>query len=316
MTFSIRSQAAPRNIGFNRVWNDQIHHITVIIPRSYYSDGRLKIMFQVRVNESDINNESGGFDNVKIIAKYSCSSPSPTPHPTPSGCTPTQRRIVTETFESSASAGPWTYGRREHDAAFSWFLGRYDVTDKNANRHPFREFAGINRSANQLKIELDFYEIDSWNNSRPNGPDCVYVHIDSRRIFMGFFGSTTDEGHRRGSNGGITWTSDSAAAPSHLGFNRNFKDQKHKFIFIVPARYFSDGKIKLTLETVVSGTKDDESSGWDNIKIDELYQCNRRLGATEDEFQESNNVFAEQGSEESTDNAHESGRRVGHHLRG
>ena len=160
-----------------------------------------------------------------------------------------------------------------------WFLGRYDVTDRRNNKHPFREFTGINRNANELKLEMDFLELDSWDSDARYGPDCIYVHIDGVRLFLGIYANWRDEGYRSGNHGGIRWTSSSRGAPSHLGFSSRWKDQRHRLTFIIPRHYFADGKINLKLEAVLDSTKDDESAGWDNIRLYELYQCGRRLNS-------------------------------------
>ena len=71
--FKINSQSPPRSIGFNRKWKDQIHHVTMRIPNRFFkSDGKLKIEFQARVNQPDINDESAGFDNIKLTAEFNC----------------------------------------------------------------------------------------------------------------------------------------------------------------------------------------------------------------------------------------------------
>ena len=71
--FRVVSQAPPRNIGFNARWKDQIHHITMKIPNRFFkNDGRIKVVFMPRLNEPDINNESAGFDNIMLTAKFDC----------------------------------------------------------------------------------------------------------------------------------------------------------------------------------------------------------------------------------------------------
>ena len=286
MRFHISSNASPGNIGFNG-HRDQIHLVTVTIPRSYYqSDGQLLIMFQARLSANNLSDESAGWDNIKITANFDCSSgpgPSPAPGPSPgpspgSGCSPT-KKISEQRFSSANDLRPWTNGKRDKSDQLGWFLGRYDVTDRRNNKHPFREFTGINRNANELKLEMDFLELDSWDSDARYGPDCIYVHIDGVRLFLGIYANWRDEGYRSGNHGGIRWTSSSRGAPSHLGFSSRWKDQRHRLTFIIPRHYFADGKINLKLEAVLDSTKDDESAGWDNIRLYELYQCGRRLNS-------------------------------------
>ena len=105
-----------------------------------------------------------------------------------------------------------------------WFLGRYDFTDRRNNKHPFREFRGINRNT---KLEMDFLEVDSWDSDARYGPDCIYVHIEGVRLFLGIYANWRGKGYRSGIHGGIRWMSSSRGAPRHLVSNSRWKDQRH-----------------------------------------------------------------------------------------
>ena len=42
-----------------------------VSPLYYQDDGQIKIEFQARLNE-DISNESAGYDNIRLTAKFDC----------------------------------------------------------------------------------------------------------------------------------------------------------------------------------------------------------------------------------------------------
>ena len=128
----------------------------------------------------------------------------------------------------------------------------------------------------KVRFMVDFYEIDSWDLSRPHGPDCIYIWVDNTRLFIGYFGSSNNERNRSGSKDGIRWESSALVTPRQIGFG-SAKDQKHRIKVYIPPSFYGDGKIRVRLQTVVNGNKHDESAGWDNIRLAYLYFCHRRL---------------------------------------
>ena len=71
ITWFIQAQGYPTDIGFNsgkKQYRDQIHHVMASIPAScgLYNDGSLDLAFQV-LTDKDLADESGGFDNLKIV---------------------------------------------------------------------------------------------------------------------------------------------------------------------------------------------------------------------------------------------------------
>ena len=211
-------------------------------------------------------------------------TPYPTPKPTPKACIPS-KRVFFDSFEHPSDYNGWSNAKRSHHPNFSNFLGRYDEHD--VNNAPEKKYDPINPHASGVKIEVAFYEIDSWDKDTKYGPDEVNVFINDVKISIGAYSNYHDDPIRSGTTAGIRWSSRSSGAPKHLGYNPYFKDQKHILIFAIPPHYFKDGWIKLKLQAVLNGSAHDESAGWDNIRIYEQYPCHRRLrGSAQDELEE------------------------------
>lgn len=58
-------------IGFTNNWVDQVHHVKVNIPRKYFADNKLRIIFEAKLSEG-IDNESLGIDNFMLSARRMC----------------------------------------------------------------------------------------------------------------------------------------------------------------------------------------------------------------------------------------------------
>jgi hypothetical protein len=136
---------------------------------------------------------------------------------------------------------------------------------------PYKTFY-VPKTAEFAVIELDFYEIDSWDASS----DYAFVYVDNMKLSLGAFGQSVNEGLRESNlSNGITIRSNSLGASAHLGFNSRFGDQKHRVKIEIPKStgLFSDGKFVLKLEAAVTHGRGDESGGWDNIKISHKSNC-------------------------------------------
>uniref|UniRef100_A0A6U1R7N9 Uncharacterized protein n=1 Tax=Cyclophora tenuis TaxID=216820 RepID=A0A6U1R7N9_CYCTE len=237
-------------------------------------------MFQVRLNTPDINDESGGFDNIKITAKFNCVTPTanPTLRPTPAGCTP-ELLIHSENFEDGSLVG-WTNGKIESAPTFTKFLGRYGKSNSGPGKDPFKYYTDIPRNAASVELKFDFYEIDSWD-ARHRDYACVVV--DGKLIDLGRFDMNVNEDGRTGSRHGMTFKIDSKAPPRHIGFNGRFLDQIHCVTVTIPPSFYADGRLKIMFQVRLN-TPDinDESGGFDNIRITANFNCGRRLGAPEE----------------------------------
>jgi len=77
IAFSIESSpSAPGNLGFNGVYQDQMHKINLVIPKSWYPLGRLTIGFKVATTQC-LECASAGIDNFKIAVI--CEAPTGNP---------------------------------------------------------------------------------------------------------------------------------------------------------------------------------------------------------------------------------------------
>ena len=295
VNFKVASLAPPKQIGFQN-FSDQIHHVTMKIPKSFFGDGKITIKLQAMLSGGK-DNESAGFDNVKLTAVYNCNGatqrptfmptskpgPGPGPSPSPGGCTP-QKKVLEENFENSKTTG-WKNGRIDSAPAFTKFLGRYDVNDRKSDKFPEKTYSGLNPKANSIKLQLDFYEIDSWDGTGKYGPDLLWIRIDGVKLAIGPFAMNVDEKTKSGGAFGISWSSKSLGPPAHLGFNGGYLDQKHRFTIIIPKEYYADGKITVKLGAEITSEKWDESAGYDNIIFFEMYNCKRRdLGELDDDM--------------------------------
>ena len=90
-----------------------------------------------------------------------------------------------DTFDEGTDG--WTNGKVDSDGAFGQFLGRYIADDPQPEK-TYAVFAG----AATIRVEFDFYEIDSWNKSGSRGPDHFVVFIDHEEVDLGVFDAGTD----------------------------------------------------------------------------------------------------------------------------
>ena len=67
------SKTYPAALGFNMAYNDQKHHVEIVIPATsgFFDDGKLEMVLVTNENRQ-ISDESGGWDNLKISAKMKC----------------------------------------------------------------------------------------------------------------------------------------------------------------------------------------------------------------------------------------------------
>ena len=262
ISWSSSSTNPPQHIGFNAHRVDQIHHFVARVPTSFYADGQLTLRFTTK-NVSTLNYESSGVDNIKITAFFECSE-----------CVDSVV-VVEEDFEEYTSeaevvSSGWVNGKLETaDTPFTKFLGRYDKDADSAANDPYKVYQ-VPTGADYLLVELDFYEIDSWD-----GQDCVYIYVNNQEIDLLIYNYIVDEGYKSGvTTNGIAWVIDSKAnPPGHIGFNPSFVDQIHHLRARVPSYLVVTGELKLRFATRIDGDRTNESSGFDNIKITAFYDC-------------------------------------------
>jgi len=263
---------------------DQIHHVVAKIPPSFFADGRLTVRFTTK-NVSSLNYESSGVDNLKITAFYECAP-----------CVDVVV-VVEEDFEDYTSDADvvnsgWINGKLEDaNTPFTNFLGRYDQNSDTAADDPYKSY-DVPPGADYLMVELDFYEIDSWD-----GEDCIYVYLNDQELELLLFNFNVDEGYKSGvSTNGIVWVIDSKPnPPAQIGFNAA-EDQIHHLRARVPSYLFVSGVLTMRLATRLNSDKNDESAGYDNIKITAHYNCDNVCLPTEvvsfEDFEDSSSSLA------------------------
>ena len=259
INFSIKSMTPPSNIGKSH-YSDQIHHVTMTIPNAFYeSDGKISVQFRMVLNE-DLNNESAGFDNIRLTAKYSCSGGA-------NNCVPS-KTISYEDFEYGDPIG-WSNGRVEDTFVYSTFLGPYGRDDKD--KYPSKTYA-VSKDAKEAVYEFDFYEMNTWDNYEN---DSLQVKVDHKIVNLGTFDRRFSEDGRSGTHDGISFSIKSEAISTKYS-NGNNGDQIHYVTLRIPKSYFqSDGKIKIEFRPLLNEGISNESAGFDNIRLTPVFECDR-----------------------------------------
>lgn len=152
---------------------------------------------------------------------------------------------------------------------FTRFLGRYG----KRMRSPYKTYR-IPRDAELVTIDIDFYEIDKWENKK----DYAEIYVDGEKMKLGPFEGKVDEGTTSGTTPhGITWTRTSIGKPAYLGFAEKELDQKHHLTIQVPQNtgLLKDGKLRLTLNANLKGDIKKSSAGWDNVRVGARRGCQK-----------------------------------------
>jgi hypothetical protein len=142
----------------------------------------------------------------------------------------------------------WENGRIHNgleNVAFTKFLGSFTASDMTVAA-PYKVFS-VPNDAETIVVELDFYEIDQWNQ------DSMAIFVDGEQILMQFT-HTKDEGKQEGRTQlGVHWTSVSMGIPKLLGFSSSALDQKHHITIEVPStsQLYKDGQLRLNCGRVV-----------------------------------------------------------------
>ena len=186
-------------------------------------------------------------------------------------CNPS-KVVAHENFENGKFAG-WRNGRIDHASGFTKFLGRYGKRDHG--KFPAKTFS-VPKNAKNVIFNFDFYEIDSWDKK---DKDYLCVVIDGKMVDIGTFDRRHNENGRSATRHGVYFKINSQSPPRSIGFNRKWKDQIHHVTMRIPNRFFkSDGKLKIEFQARVNQPNiNDESAGFDNIKLTAEFNCRRRL---------------------------------------
>ena len=208
-------------------------------------------------------------ENVGVEATMQVSTPTEALHfcttPSSDSCTPS-RILSEENFEDGSLTG-WTNGRTTLDPTFSHFLGRYGQEDMG--KYPRKTYF-IPMDAEEVVLEYDMYEIDSWDGHRG---DSATVYLDGKRINLGTFRHRKRENGRTGFAHGVSFRLDSAPLPTTSAFGQ-WEDEIHHVTMRVPKSFYrSDGELKVEFRWSLNQGLIDESIGFDNIKLTAEFDC-------------------------------------------
>jgi hypothetical protein len=175
-------------------------------------------------------------------------------------------RIDFENLNEEEALWGWTGGSINHDeqASFSKFLGVYA---QNLEA-PFKTFT-VPMDAETIFIELDFYKIDNWASD-----DTMSIFVDGERIALRFDIHQTGGAQNGITPLGIGWDSIPVSQPENLGFLPS-NDQKHHITIKIPStsQLFSDGKLRVVLQSGVKHNGGEGYAGWDNFEVNARFKC-------------------------------------------
>ena len=180
-----------------------------------------------------------------------------------------------EDFESVSSHADtnWTNGLLAEEVNctyFTKFLGRYTGMNTTLWPLPEKTFSGIPTASSMLKLEFDFYEIDSWDT------EPLSVQVNNDTILLGTFRHQTNEGTTSGFSGisgDIAFTTKSDGGVGFRCFNTIREDQIHHVTISLPSRIFASGSIFVKFVPGIDSGLHDESLGIDNIKLTSQVSC-------------------------------------------
>ena len=238
------------------IFLDLIHLVTIYVPRLVIPDGVLTVKLITNVNQG-LNDESAGYDSFRVTGFDGCEGSANTGPLDPDSCRSDQQ-ISLDTFDSGDDG--WSNSRLSSLEAVGQYLGNY----ANSQSEPFKTFT-INPSASFVKLVFDLIELDSWDATERFGYDSLEVRLNEESID---FGSSIQN-----RVDGIRWHGKLLRAETHLGSNSRYKDQIVQFEMLIPDSVFPDGTLKIQFHANVNSGLNDESAGFDNIKVSELSDC-------------------------------------------
>jgi hypothetical protein len=236
---------------------DQKHKVRITIPKKYYAaDGAIHIKFQATFDQSLVD-ESLGIDNIVFAARRDCFV---------GPVCVTSSVVSVQDFENGKADG-WSNGKLESSPLLTTFLGRFGKGDTNTSRT-----FDVPKDVDELTIEYDMYEIDSWDFDHK---DSYYAVVEGKKLEFGIFGFSTQE-KRAGEVDGIRWTH-THYLRAEMGFSSiawQWMDEKHAVVITIPRKYYADdGKITVQFVAQTNEEIPNESLGIDNVKIRSHNTC-------------------------------------------
>lgn len=176
---------------------------------------------------------------------------------------------VFEDFENSnnGNAAGWTGFNSIYSGPvtiFTKFLGPFGLNDT-----PTRNFAPILHNNGKVRVEFNFYQLDSWDGNNANlGPDQFMVEVnDVYLVNLGFFDTVSDETGNGITADSIEWHHTFISAAVIAGFNNAATEQRHFVWMDLPTSVLVGNSLKLRFIADLTTGVSNESAGIDNLKI-------------------------------------------------
>jgi hypothetical protein len=231
---------------------DNIHHIVLTIPDTWYPDGRLILGFKV---STSMDSDAAGFDNVVLSSACEVA---------------TQVEEVTcdsghtEDFENG-QALTWVNGLEAQDSGFTTFLGRLGKENPDVTK----TFT-VPSTADKAIVEFDFYSIDG--------------HADGDKVYVGVQGTFLDLNLFAGSTGTTStlYNDISVTIVDRRSINVGFgaeTDEKFNIRLEIPKKWYSDGELEIGFRVHMLNSITTNGGAVDNFGIS--VDCSRRRAAEE-----------------------------------
>jgi hypothetical protein len=262
--------SAPREYLSNTAgWYDQVHNVTLIVPRTALTGSDITVKFDARLNSGE-NDESYGIDNLIIMAN------------TVAAPAPARDDLIDffrEDFENGALG--WSNNNTDALSGVGKVLGRFDGSqDVSKTFDVPADVEGYN-------ISFDFLELDSWDN------ESFFVYVDNKPVDLGSFHVYSNEVNDDNSGitgDGIEWVRASSTREQISGTagSSNWTDQIHHINLWVPRDAVSGNQMTVRFDARINSGVSDESYAIDNFVI-----ATERTGRS-DQVQEFIDLYAEQ----------------------
>jgi hypothetical protein len=262
------SSAPPEDLINTSGWKDQVHNVTLNVPRSALTGSDITVKFDARLDHHQ-SNESYGIDNLIIMANTVVA---------PAPARDDLIDFFRENFENGALG--WSNNNTDALSGVGKVLGRFDGSQDVSKTFDVPvDVEGYN-------ISFDFLEIDTWNDKS------FFVYVDNKPVDLGsfYFRSNEVNDDNSGITGdGIEWvrashTREHISGPAK---NANWVDQIHYINLWVPREAVSGNQITVRFDARLDQDVSNESYAIDNFVI-----ATERTGRS-DQVQEFIDLYAE-----------------------
>ena len=171
-----------------------------------------------------------------------------------------------EDFENGLALGwtNFTSVNGQHPSYFSKFLGPFERAEQPKKSFP------LSPGTTNVRVQFDFYQIDSWDGSAFFGPDKFKVFVNSHLVDLGFFSKETTDNRASGNSpldGGIRWRREYIDSSRSRIFGTTV-DERHQVTIDIPESYLAtSGMLTLQFFADVSERNRNEPAGIDNLVI-------------------------------------------------